>query len=80
MLAWSQLIAAGGSLSSLQYIDLGAVLPTTAALELPGGAGWHLVAAAAGGPFARGADHATITYRHHTRVALHAAQMLPPAT
>ena len=75
-LAWPHLIATGQSLDEIDYIDLGAALPNTAALEGPGGAGWHLTSAAPGGPFARGSDHAAITQQRPVRVAMHASQML----
>jgi hypothetical protein len=79
-LAWPQLVAAGQALTGLHYIDLSAAQPVTAALEVAGGPGWHVAAAATGKPFARGADQARITYRRPIRVALHAAQMLPPSS
>jgi hypothetical protein len=75
-LAWTHL-AAAADLPGLGYIDLAAALPQTAALELPGGPAWHLTAAAAGKPFARGSDHAAITLQRPVRVAVHASQMLP---
>jgi hypothetical protein len=77
-LAWPHLVAAGHSLDELGYIDLGAALPNTAALEVTGGFGWHLSAAGPGKPFARGADHAAITQQRLVRVAMHASQMLLP--
>jgi hypothetical protein len=75
-LAWPHLVAAGHSPDELGYIDLGAALPNTAALEVPGGFAWHLSAAGPGQPFARGADHAAITQQRPVRVAMHASQML----
>lgn len=77
-LAWPHLVAAGHSPDELGYIDLGAELPHTAALEEVGGFGWHLNAAGTGRPFARGADHAAITQQRLVRVAMHASQMLLP--
>jgi hypothetical protein len=75
-LAWPHLVAPGHSSDELGYIDLAAELPHTAALEVVGGFGWHLSAAGAGRPFARGADHAAITQQRPVRVAMHARQML----
>jgi hypothetical protein len=75
-LAWSHLVATGHSPDELGYIDLGASLPVTAALEVPDGPAWHLTAAGAGQPFARGADHAAITQQRPVRVAMHASLML----
>jgi hypothetical protein len=77
-LAWPHLVAVGHSPDELEYIDLAAELPHTATLEVAGGFGWHLTAAGAGRPFARGADHAAITQQRPVRVAMHAAQMLLP--
>lgn len=77
-LAWPHLVAAGHSPDELGYIDLGAELPHTAALEVVGGFGWHLTPAGSGRPFARGADQAAITQQRLMRVAMHASQMLLP--
>ncbi|MCW5801494.1 MAG: hypothetical protein KIT31_03840 [Deltaproteobacteria bacterium] len=76
-LAWTHVAPTPEALAQIGYIDLGAALPPTAALELPGGAAWHLVAAGPGQPFARGADHAAITLQRPVRVAVHATEMLP---
>ena len=76
-LAWPHLVATGHSPDEIGYIDLSTSLPMTAALELPDGRAWHLVASAPGKPFARGADHAAITQQQPVRVALHASLMLP---
>ena len=77
-LAWPHLVAAAHSPDELGYIDLGAALPLTAALEVPNGPAWHLTAGGAGKPFARGADHAAITQQRPVRVAMHASLMLLP--
>lgn len=71
-LAWSHLDVAPGA-----YIDLAVPRPALAALELPGGPAWHVVAAGPGRPFARGADHAAITLQRPVRIAVHATEMLP---
>ncbi|MGN6106368.1 MAG: hypothetical protein ACTHU0_14770 [Kofleriaceae bacterium] len=76
-LAWTHLAATPEALTQLGYIDLGAALPQTSALELSGGPAWHLDSAGPGKPFARGSDHAAITLQRPMRVAVHATEMLP---
>jgi hypothetical protein len=75
-LAWTHLAASQTALAQIAYVDLGAPLPQTDALEHAGGPAWHLTAASPGKPFARGSDHAAITLQRPVRVAFHAAEML----
>ncbi len=76
-LAWTHLVASPDLVDTVQYIDLASPWPATASLETAGGPGWHLTAASADKPYARGADHAVITCQRPVRVALHGAQLLP---
>jgi hypothetical protein len=77
-LAWPHLVDAGHSPDELGYIDLGAMWPLTAALEVANDPAWHLTATGPGGSFARGADHGAITQQRPVQVALHASLMLLP--
>jgi hypothetical protein len=76
-LAWNHLAV---DPSTIAYIDLPGEaneIGAIRALEVAGGAAWHVEADGAGLPFARGADHAVITHQRPVRVAIHASKMLP---
>jgi hypothetical protein len=70
-LAWSDLATNATTLATLQYVDLGAALPTTTAISDAKPARWHVADGA------RASDLAYITYREPVRLLVHASQMIP---
>jgi hypothetical protein len=75
-LSWGSVAASEAALKAIQYLDLSAALPNTAALETAAGPVWH----EAGGPRgSRASDLAYITLQVPVRIGIHGARMLPPA-
>jgi hypothetical protein len=75
-LAWGHLATSAADLSAINYLDLNASLPDTAAVVSAQPARWH--ADQGTGPAgARASDLAYITYRVPVRIAIHAAQLVP---
>ncbi|MEO6773090.1 MAG: hypothetical protein ABI467_08705 [Kofleriaceae bacterium] len=70
-LAWSDLASDAAALAQIQYIDLGALLPTTNSVVNPKNARWHVADGA------RASDLAYITYREPIRLLVHASKMIP---
>src|SRR5262249_53686557 len=70
-LGWDHLATNADALSSIDYINLAATLPSNP--TAPGSIGWHVT----GSPPGRAADLAYITLRHPKRFAVHGSVLLP---
>jgi len=77
-LSWGDLVADAASLPGLAYIDLDAELPDTSLVPPSSGAVWH-ADSGRGAAGATAADLAYITLQKPFRVAMHGADLLPPA-
>lgn len=75
-LSWGHLVGTGGDPATIEYIDLDAEHPATTAPGLSD-ARWH-AEAGIGPKGSRAADLAYITLQQPMRIAMHAADMLPP--
>jgi hypothetical protein len=77
-LSWGDLVLGPDELTGFTYIDLDADLPDTALVPSSSGAVWH-ADRGRGATGATAADLAYITLQRPFRVAMHGADLLPPA-